>query len=134
MEFLPSSNCVNTTLWMQHKDTEKMPDGNCTRMLQVIVNKSWKQYFMKQQLYSHLPLITKIIQVRQNMRDTALRSQDKLIDGILLWTPTDQQARTYQQQLCTDTVWRTCEEWWMIGMDGERESSKSMLAVWLDFI
>ena len=33
--------------------------GNCTRMLRVIVNKSWKQHSTKQQLYDHLPPISK---------------------------------------------------------------------------
>ena len=28
-----------------------------------------------------------------------------------------------------DAVWKTCQEQWMIGMDRERESEKSVLAV-----
>ena len=34
-------------------------------MLQAILNKSWKQHPMKQQLYRHLSPISKIIQVRR---------------------------------------------------------------------
>ena len=33
-------------------------------MLRAILNKSWKQYPSKQQLYGHLPLISQTIQVR----------------------------------------------------------------------
>ena len=29
-------------------------------------------------------------------------------------------------------VWKTCQEQWMIGTDGERESGKSVLAVRID--
>ena len=39
-------------------------DGNYTRMLRVILNKSWSQHRTKQQLYGHLPPITKNIRVR----------------------------------------------------------------------
>ena len=37
--------------------------GNCTRMLWAILNKSWKQYPTKQQLYNHIPPIPKAIQI-----------------------------------------------------------------------
>ena len=53
------------TTWMLTKQMEKKLDGNYTRMLQAILNKSWRQHSTKQQLYGHLPPITKTIQVRQ---------------------------------------------------------------------
>ena len=53
------------TTWTLTKCTEKKLDGNCTRMLQAELNKSWKQHPTKQQLYGHLPLISKTIQVRR---------------------------------------------------------------------
>ena len=31
-----------------------------------------------------------------------------------------------------DVVWRTCQKWWMVGMDGEKESKKFVLSAWLD--
>ena len=37
---------------------------NLTRMLQAILNKSWNQHPIKQQLYSHSPPITKTIKIR----------------------------------------------------------------------
>ena len=43
---------------------EKKPDGNCTRMLRVTLNKFWKQDSTKQQLYGHQPPISETIQIR----------------------------------------------------------------------
>ena len=87
-----------------------MFDGNCTRMLRAILNKSWRQHPTKEQLYRHLPPILKTIQIRR-MRHAGhcWTSKDELISDILLWTPSrkraraEQPARTYLQQLGTDT-------------------------------
>ena len=61
------------------------------------------------QLYSHLPPITKTIQVRRTRHaGHCWRSRDELIRDVLLWTPTHgrakagQPARTYIQKLCED--------------------------------
>ena len=43
------------TTWMLTKQMEKKLDDNYTRMLQAILNKSWRQQPTKQQLYGHLP-------------------------------------------------------------------------------
>ena len=34
-------------------------EENCTSMLRTTLNKSWKQHLTKQQLYGHLPPISK---------------------------------------------------------------------------
>ena len=89
---------------------EKKLDGNYTKMLQAISNKSWRQYPTRHQLYDQLPPITKTIQVRRT-RHAGLcwRIKDELISDVLIWTPTYGQAkagrpaRTYKQQLCEDT-------------------------------
>ena len=89
---------------------EKKLDGNYTRMLWAILNKTWRQHPTKQQLYGHLLPITKTIQVRQT-RHTGhcWRSGDELINDIRLWTPshgwakTGQPTETYIQQLCANT-------------------------------
>ena len=95
---------------MLTKRMEKTLDGNYTRMLQAVLNKSWRQHLTKQQLYSHLSPITKTIQVRQTKHvGHCWRSKDELISDMLLWTPSHrrakvgQPARTYLQQLCADT-------------------------------
>ena len=97
------------TTWMLTKRLEKKLDVNYTRMLQEILNKSWRQHPTKHQLYSHLPPITKTIQVRRTRHaGYCWRSRDELISDVLLWTPTygrakaGQPARTYIQQLCED--------------------------------
>ena len=84
--------------------------GNYTRMLRAILNKSWKQHPIRHQLYGHLPLITKTIQVRRTRHAGHYwRSRDELISDVLLWTPTYGRAKagrpalTYIQQLCEDT-------------------------------
>ena len=46
---------------------------------------------------------------------------------------TDPQELTYSSYMQTqDVVQKTCQVWWMIEMDGERELGKSMLAARLD--
>ena len=90
------------TTWTLTKRMEKKFDGNYTRMLQAIFNKSWRQDSTKQQLYGHLQPIMKTIQVRWT-RDAGhcWRREDELISNILQWTPSNvwakagRTARTY---------------------------------------
>ena len=98
------------TTWTLTKRMEKKLDGNYTRMLRAILNKSRRQHPTKHQLYGHLPPITKTIQVRRTRHaGHCWRSKDELISDVLLWTPTHGRAkagrpsRTYIQQLCEDT-------------------------------
>ena len=98
------------TTWTLTKRMEKKLDGNYTRMLQPILNKSWRQHPKKQQLNGHLLPITKTIQVRRTRHvGHCWRSRDELISDILLWTLSHERAnakrpaRTYIQQLCADT-------------------------------
>ena len=100
------------TTWTLTKRLEKKLDGNYTRMLRAILNKSWGQHPTTHELYGHLPPITKTIQARQNRHAGHWwRSKDELVSNVLLWTPTYGQsnagrpARTYIQQLCDDTGW-----------------------------
>ena len=51
--------------WTLTKRLEKKLDGNYTRMLRAILNKSWRQHHSRHQLFGHLPPITKTIQVRR---------------------------------------------------------------------
>ena len=98
------------TTWMLTKRMEKKLNGNYTRMLRAVLNKSRRQYPTKQQLYGYLPPITKTIKVRRTRyAGHCWRSRDELISGILLCTPAHgpakagRPARTYTQQLCADT-------------------------------
>ena len=83
------------TTWTLTKQVEKKLDGNYTRMLWAILNKSWRQHPTKQQLYNHM--------------GHCWRSRDELVSDVLLWTPSHEQAKagrpvwTYIQQLCANT-------------------------------
>ena len=71
------------TTWTPTKQLEKKLDGNYTRMLQAIMNKSWWQHPTKHQLYSYLPLIMKTIQVRRTRHaGHCWRRRDKLISDV----------------------------------------------------
>ena len=70
----------------------------------------YEQYPTRQQLYGHLPPITKTIQVRRTRYAGRIwRSKDELISDVLLWThaygraKAGRPARIYIQQLCEDT-------------------------------
>ena len=117
--------CTNRTLT---KRLEKKLDGNYTRMLRAILNKSRWQNATRHQLYDYLPPIMKTIQVRWTRHaGHCWRSRDELISDVLLWTPTYGQAKagwpaqTYIQQLCEDTgcgpehlpeAMNDTEKWW----------------------
>ena len=98
------------TTWTLTKWLEKKLDGNYTRMLRAILNKSWRLHPTRHQLYSHLPPITKTIQVRWTRHaGHCWKSRDELISDVLLWTlaygrtKAGWPAWTYIQQLCEDT-------------------------------
>ena len=107
------------TTWTLTKRMEKKFNGNYTRMLRAIRNKSWKQHSSKQHLYSHQPPITKTIKIRRTRRTRhCRRSREELISDVLLWTlshgrakagrpKAGRPARTYIQQL-----WRPARGYW----------------------
>ena len=73
------------TTWTLTKRLEKKVDGNYTRMLRAILNKSWRQHPTRHQLYGHLPPITKTIQVRRARHaGHCWRSRDELVVLVVL--------------------------------------------------
>ena len=121
---------------------EKRLDGNYTKMLQAILNKSWRQQPTKQQLYGHQPPITKIIKIRQTRHaGHCWRSRDELISDVLSWTPSHGRAKAGQQQLCVDT-WCSPEDppevmndrkgWWERVRDIQADCTTTWLnPIWL---
>ena len=90
------------TTWTLTKRMEKKLDGNYARILLAILNKSRRQHPTKQQLYGHLPLVTKTIKVRRTGHAGHYRrSKDELLSDVFLWTPSQgrvkarRPARTY---------------------------------------
>ena len=125
--------CTTRTLT---KQMEKKLDVNYTRILQAILNKSWKQHPTMQQLYGHLPPITKTIKIRQTRHvGHCWRNKDELISDVFLWTLSHgcasagwQLEHTYSSSVqIRDVPLRTCRKQWTIGRSGERGSGISVL-------
>ena len=96
------------TTWTLTKRLEKKLEGNYTRMLRAILNKSWRQHPMRHQLYGHMPPITKTIQVRRTRHaGHCWRSKDELISDVLLWIPHiwPSKSRTTSSNLHTAAMW-----------------------------
>ena len=98
------------TTWTNETHLEKKLDGNYTRMLHDILNKSWKKHPTKQQLSGHLLPISQTIQVRWTRHAGHYwRNENEFISNVLLWTPTQGHigvswpVKTYIHQLCVDT-------------------------------
>ena len=122
--------------WTLTKRPEKKLDGNYTRMLRAILNKSWRQHPTTHQLYGHLPPITKTIQVRRTRHaGHCWRSRDELISDVLYGPPhmtvqkqDDQHEHTFSSYVrIRDVVRKTCLGRWTIGKSGERGSGISVL-------
>ena len=105
-------------------------------MLRAILNKSWKQYPTKKQLYGHLPSISKTIQIKRTRHvGHCSRNKDELISDVLLRAQNmdvpvlaDQQELIYFSSVRRqEVVLKINRERWMVEMDGERqrESGKS---------
>ena len=127
------------TTWTLTKCMEKKPDDNNTRLLWAILNKSRRQHPTNQQLYGHLPPITKSIQVKWTKHAGHYwRRGDELISDILQWTPLsgrtkqdDQLESIYNSSVpIQDVALKTYRERWTIETGGERGSGISVLAVW----
>ena len=82
------------TTWTLTKRLEKKLDGNYTRMLRAILNRSWQQHPTRRQLHGYLPPITKTIQSRRTRyAGHCWRSKDEIVSDVLLWTPAYGQSK-----------------------------------------
>ena len=124
------------TTWTLTKRLEKKLDGNYTRMLRAILNRSWQQHPTRRQLYGHLPPTTKTIQARRTRHaGHRWRSKDEIVSDVLLWTPhmtnqkqDDQLEHSYSSYvMILDVTPKTCRRQWMIGRRGKRGSGISVL-------
>ena len=124
------------TTWTLTKQVEKKLDGNYTRILRAILKKSWRQHLTKQQLYGHLPPITKTIQVRRTRhaghtwrRWAELISDDS--NGPLHMAVQKQGGQlepTYSSSVrIRGVALGTCRKQWTIRRVGERGSGLSVL-------
>ena len=121
------------TTWTLTKRLEKKLDGNCTRILRAVLNKSWRQQPTRHQLYGRLPPITKTIQVRRTR--TLLEKQGRTHKRCTLMDPHTWpcKSRTTSTNIHSatmrirDVVQTTCQKRWTIGKSGERGSGISVL-------
>ena len=75
--------CTTGTL---AKHIERKLDGNYIRMLRAVLNKSWRQNPTKQQLYGHLPSISKTFQIRRvRHAEHCWGCKGKLISDVIMW-------------------------------------------------
>ena len=89
------------TTWTRTKRLEKKLDGNCTRILRAILNKSWRQHPTRHQLYGHLPPITKLFKLDEpDIQDTAGEACT-LMDP-LTWPS---KSRTTNTNIHSATMW-----------------------------
>ena len=105
----------------------KKLDGNYTRMLRAILNKSWRQHPTRHQLYGHLPPITKTIQVRRT-RHAGHCWRSYGLPHMARQKQDNQLEHTYGSSVrIRDVALKTCWRRWTIGRSGERGSGKSVL-------
>ena len=96
------------TTWTLTKRLEKKLDGNYTRMLRAILNKSWRQHPTNHQLYGHLSPTTKTLQVRRTRHaGTLLEKQERAHKWC---SPMDPQiwprkSRTTSSNIHTAALW-----------------------------
>ena len=116
---------------------ERRLDGNYTRMLRAVLNKSWRQHPRDSNYTDTCPPSQKLYKFDEpDTQGHCWRSKDELISDVLLWTPAHgcagvgRPARTYIQQLCEDTGCNPedLRGRWMIGRNGGRRSGISAQA------
>ena len=123
----------------------KKLDGNYRRKLWAILNKSWRQHPTKQQLYGHLPPITKTTKIRRTRHVVhCWRSRNELVrctpvDDLVRCTPVDEQSQdvqlehTYNSSVPILGVSRkVCQKQWTIGRGSERGTEIPILIAWHD--
>ena len=91
------------TILTRTKRTKKKLDSNYTRMQRAILNKSRRPHLIKQQLCSHLPPITKTIQVRRTLLEKQGRAHKGCSPIDLLTWPS--KSRATSSNLYTATLW-----------------------------
>ena len=124
--FLLSCGCDDITIWMHHMDANKMYRENYTRLLRAILNKSRKQHLTKQQLYWHLPPISKTIQARWTRHvEHYWRSKNKIVTFFYGPLHMDVSVLADLQELIYISSVRTQDE-------RERERERLVLSAQLD--
>ena len=116
MQFLPSCNYASSTVWIHHTDADETQWGDLDGTAQECNELYWTNpggsiAATSQQLFGHLPPISKTFQIKRTRHaGHCWRRKDALISDVLLWTlshgraSVNRSARSYLEQLCTDTI------------------------------
>ena len=96
MQFLPSSGCVDTAIWLHYMDANSTNGEKAWRQLHKNAVSNFEQVLEATHHKSAaiLPPTMKTIRIRQTRHAWHCgRSRDKLISDVLLWTPSHGQAK-----------------------------------------
>ena len=75
--------------WTLTTHLEKKIDGAYTRMLRTALNRSWKDHPTNEELYGHIPPISKLLQQhRMRFAGHCWRSKEEPAGDVVLWKPT----------------------------------------------
>ena len=110
------------TTWKLTKRMEKKLDGNYSRKLWAILNKSWRQHPLSRSCTTTYLSSQKLLKLDEpDMQDTGTPHMAELKQG-------DKLEPTYSSSVrIRDIALRTCQKWWKIGRSGERGSGISVL-------
>ena len=129
------------TTWTLTKQLKKKLDGNYTRMLRAILNKSWWQHPQDTNYTATCLPSRKLYKLDgPDTQDTAgeARTNSSVMYSygplhIAKQKQDDQLEHTYSSYVrIRDVALKTCQKRWMIGRSGERGSGISVLAAWHD--
>ena len=118
------------TTWTLTKRQKKKLDGNYTRMLWAILNKSWRQHPTRHQLFAHQPPSRKLYKLEEpDKQDTAGEARTSSSVMYSYGPPhmakqkqDDQLEHAYSSYVRKRYVaLKTCQKRWRIGKSGERE-------------
>ena len=98
-----------SSTWTLTKQLESKLNGNYTRMLRAVLNKSWRDHITNKELYGNLlPIVDVIRERRLRFIGHCWRSKEELISQTILWKPSHgyhsigRPRKTYIDQLLTD--------------------------------
>ena len=99
-----------TETWTLTKEICNRLDGNCTRMLRVVLSVSWRAHMTNKELYGKLLRTTEMLKERRlRFAGHSWRRKEEVTIKLLLWEPIQgkrkrgRPAKTYVGQLKEDT-------------------------------
>ena len=129
------------TTWTLTKQLKKKLDGNYTRMLRAILNKSWRQHPQDTNSTATCLPSRKLYKFDEPATQDTAREARTSSSVMYSYGPPhmakqkqdDQLEHTYSSYVrIRDVALKTCQKRWMIGRSGERGSGINVLVAWHD--